>query len=171
LGILELLLVLQGASGTELLVTAAGIGLLWLAMASSRRTRLAGDRTREVELDRAIVEERARLAREIHDVLAHSLTALVVQLDSAGGADQRPQARPAGAGRGSAGVPRRRRRTAGRRHGRPVDRPALGERRRLRPGRDAGARGAGRRHTGGGADPGRLPGPVAAAGMIRVLVV
>ena len=83
LGILELLLVLQGASGTELLVTAAGIGLLWLAMASSRRTRLAGDRTREVELDRAIVEERARLAREIHDVLAHSLTALVVQLDSA----------------------------------------------------------------------------------------
>jgi signal transduction histidine kinase len=35
------------------------------------------------ELEAAKVAERTRLARDIHDVLAHSLTALVVQLDSA----------------------------------------------------------------------------------------
>ncbi len=39
--------------------------------------------TRGRELEAAKVSERTRLARDIHDVLAHSLTALVVQLDSA----------------------------------------------------------------------------------------
>ena len=38
---------------------------------------------RDRDLAAAKVEERTRLAREIHDVLAHSLTALIVQLDSA----------------------------------------------------------------------------------------
>ena len=38
---------------------------------------------RERDLVAAKVEERSRLARDIHDVLAHSLTALIVQLDSA----------------------------------------------------------------------------------------
>jgi signal transduction histidine kinase len=38
---------------------------------------------RERDLEAAKVEERTRLARDIHDVLAHSLTALIVQLDSA----------------------------------------------------------------------------------------
>jgi signal transduction histidine kinase len=39
--------------------------------------------SRARELEAATVAERTRLARDIHDVLAHSLTALVVQLDSA----------------------------------------------------------------------------------------
>jgi signal transduction histidine kinase len=39
--------------------------------------------SREREVEAARVGERARLARDIHDVLAHSLTALIVQLDSA----------------------------------------------------------------------------------------
>jgi signal transduction histidine kinase len=38
---------------------------------------------RERDLEAAKVQERARLARDIHDVLAHSLTALIVQLDGA----------------------------------------------------------------------------------------
>lgn len=38
---------------------------------------------RDRDLEAAKVQERTRLAREIHDVLAHSLTALIVQLDSA----------------------------------------------------------------------------------------
>jgi len=38
---------------------------------------------RDRDLEAAKVEERTRLARDIHDVLAHSLTALIVQLDSA----------------------------------------------------------------------------------------
>jgi signal transduction histidine kinase len=39
--------------------------------------------SREREVEAARVGERARLARDIHDVLAHSLTALIVQLDGA----------------------------------------------------------------------------------------
>ena len=38
---------------------------------------------RERDLEAAKVAERTRLARDIHDVLAHSLTALIVQLDGA----------------------------------------------------------------------------------------
>lgn len=38
---------------------------------------------RDRDLAAAKVEERTRLARDIHDVLAHSLTALIVQLDGA----------------------------------------------------------------------------------------
>jgi len=38
--------------------------------------------SRAAQLESAKVEERARLAREIHDVLAHTLSALAVQLES-----------------------------------------------------------------------------------------
>lgn len=38
---------------------------------------------RDRDLAAAKIEERTRLARDIHDVLAHSLTALIVQLDGA----------------------------------------------------------------------------------------
>jgi signal transduction histidine kinase len=48
------------------------------------RTLLAElEARRERDLEAAKVEERTRLARDIHDVLAHSLTALIVQLDGA----------------------------------------------------------------------------------------
>jgi signal transduction histidine kinase len=39
--------------------------------------------SRQAQLEAAKVEERARLAREIHDVLAHTLSALSVQLEGA----------------------------------------------------------------------------------------
>lgn len=41
------------------------------------------ERTREAEREAAALAERARLAREVHDVLAHTLSGLVVQLDGA----------------------------------------------------------------------------------------
>jgi len=48
------------------------------------RTLLAElEARRDRDLVAAKTEERTRLARDIHDVLAHSLTALIVQLDSA----------------------------------------------------------------------------------------
>ena len=48
------------------------------------RTLLAElEARRDRDLEAAKVQERTRLARDIHDVLAHSLTALIVQLDSA----------------------------------------------------------------------------------------
>lgn len=48
------------------------------------RTLLAElEARRDRDLEAAKVQERTRLARDIHDVLAHSLTALIVQLDGA----------------------------------------------------------------------------------------
>jgi signal transduction histidine kinase len=92
---LEVVLAVHGAQAAELVLILLGFGLLFLAMAASRRTRLAGQRARQAELESAVADERSRLAREIHDVLAHSLTALVVQLDSAKLlADKQPEAVP-----------------------------------------------------------------------------
>ncbi len=44
---------------------------------------MLGRRDRRRRLEQAAAEERARLAREVHDVLAHTLTALAVQLEAA----------------------------------------------------------------------------------------
>jgi signal transduction histidine kinase len=82
-GLLELELLLRGAAEIELLLTLGGMILLVFGVDSARRSRLDQERARVAELEAAVGEERTRLAREIHDVLAHSLTALVVQLDSA----------------------------------------------------------------------------------------
>ena len=47
--------------------------------------RLARRRAREAETQAAALAERARIAREIHDVLAHSLAAVSVNLQAAEG--------------------------------------------------------------------------------------
>ena len=69
-----------------------GWGALYTAGAAFRQLRQEQSRTRQAleelrlsraaQLESAKVEERARLAREIHDVLAHTLSALAVQLET-----------------------------------------------------------------------------------------
>jgi len=49
----------------------------------SQRLLAQMEETREAELRAAALTERQRLAREVHDVLAHSLSGLVVQLEGA----------------------------------------------------------------------------------------
>src|SRR5205814_1164535 len=53
-----------------------GLAAVYLGVAGVQRWR-------ESRLESVRLEERTRLAREIHDVLAHSLTALSVQLEGA----------------------------------------------------------------------------------------
>jgi len=72
-----------------------GLGLAFAFMASSSVARLRESEaraklllaelqaSRDAQLQAAALNERARIAREIHDVLAHTLAALAVQLEGA----------------------------------------------------------------------------------------
>ncbi|UZN02848.1 sensor histidine kinase [Cellulomonas sp. S1-8] len=85
--------VIVGASGEAALSHALSAALVWLASAlvgtyvATRREhlRLVQERAADLERERdarvraAIVDERARLARELHDVAAHHLSGMVVQ--------------------------------------------------------------------------------------------
>jgi signal transduction histidine kinase len=69
------------------LVLGTGGGLLLAAVVgfSRRQARLVEDRTRQAEVEQqraGLLADRARAAREVHDVLAHSLGGLVLQLDA-----------------------------------------------------------------------------------------
>ncbi len=80
--------------------TVAGVLLIGYALRLDEEARGAGFRllaqeraARHAEAESAALAERARIAREIHDVLAHSLSAQLVHLEAArllieGGADQ-----------------------------------------------------------------------------------
>ncbi|WP_042414255.1 sensor histidine kinase [Streptacidiphilus anmyonensis] len=81
-------------------VTILGLGILgyvtrqdWEARAQTQRTLSQERALRTAEAESAALAERARIAREIHDVLAHSLSAQLVHLEAArlmvdGGADR-----------------------------------------------------------------------------------
>ncbi len=60
--------------------------LIWRARQNDRQAQrllIQMEETRDAELRAAALAERQRLAREMHDVLAHSLSGLVVQLEGA----------------------------------------------------------------------------------------
>jgi signal transduction histidine kinase len=85
------------ASALNIAVSAIGSMLLAATLGAWRRTRqaqlaaLALERDQQAAVGAAL--ERARIARELHDVIAHSLSVIVVQADgAAAGAEQRPAA-------------------------------------------------------------------------------
>ncbi|WP_213453470.1 sensor histidine kinase [Rhizomonospora bruguierae] len=69
-------------------------GAVWLAALNVRTRRLyvlsleeraaTLERERDARARAAVVEERAQIARELHDVVAHSLAVMIVQADGAG---------------------------------------------------------------------------------------
>ncbi|MEZ0069192.1 signal transduction histidine kinase [Streptacidiphilus sp. MAP12-20] len=72
------------------LVTVLGLGILgyvtrldWEARAQTQRALVQERALRTAEAESAALAERARIAREIHDVLAHSLSAQLVHLEAA----------------------------------------------------------------------------------------
>lgn len=80
-------------SFSQFLFNSMGVGALFAFTVTLRRLREEQERTRkaldelrvsrEAQVEAARVAERVRLAREIHDVLGHTLSALAVQLEGA----------------------------------------------------------------------------------------
>lgn len=78
---------------TDLLGTVPGFGIAFLVgyiyRSNSRRTAELRERAERLERERhaearaAVAEERSRIAREMHDVVAHSLSVMVVQAEAA----------------------------------------------------------------------------------------
>lgn len=74
-----------------LLLVVIGWAWTWGALVRARREHIAGLRERAEQLERerdalarvAVVEERARIAREIHDIVSHGLSVVVVLAEGA----------------------------------------------------------------------------------------
>ncbi|WP_205718362.1 sensor histidine kinase [Actinomadura sp. WMMA1423] len=71
-----------GSGGADLGLMAAFAGLTLGALAS-RHGKAAQEATRRAEAANAVLAERSHIAREIHDILAHSLSAQIVHLEGA----------------------------------------------------------------------------------------
>jgi signal transduction histidine kinase len=72
----------HGSSGVSILVGSVPWFLVIRLMRQAREQQIALLESQAAEARAAAVAERARLAREMHDVLAHSLSALALQLES-----------------------------------------------------------------------------------------
>ncbi|MFI8456392.1 sensor histidine kinase [Kitasatospora sp. NPDC085464] len=71
----------QGVS--DYLAFYASLVALWLVGNSMRRRRMAEEERQRLAAEAATAAERARIARELHDVVTHHVTAMVVQADAA----------------------------------------------------------------------------------------
>ena len=68
----------QGSGAADYLLTPALLTLAWLAgFTLRRRLQLASEA--ELRAERAVADERARIARELHDIVAHSISVMTVQ--------------------------------------------------------------------------------------------
>lgn len=91
----------RGVADSSVLLGALVIGTLWFAGDSVRYQRRYGravaaerERRRQEELEKAahaVRDERVRIAREVHDVVAHSLTVMTVQAGVARRVMQNPE--------------------------------------------------------------------------------
>jgi signal transduction histidine kinase len=84
-----------GLAGSWVLGDRARVQRALAAELSERALRL--EREREGEARRAVAEERARIARELHDVVAHHVSMMVVQAEAGAVAAERDPARAGGA--------------------------------------------------------------------------
>jgi signal transduction histidine kinase len=57
----------------------AGVWALGNRVAASRRRLAESERLRRVEAELAVAQERARISRELHDIVAHTVTVMVLQ--------------------------------------------------------------------------------------------
>lgn len=78
LGVAALIVLVLRITHEPVAVGAVALGIAWMFVGP-----LMGQRSRRVMREQAAGDERARLAREVHDVLAHTLSALSVQLEGA----------------------------------------------------------------------------------------
>lgn len=72
-------------SETQTVLVFLGVSaFVWLRGDAVRTGRLEEQREREARARQAVLEERARIARELHDVVAHALGIIVMQAGGAG---------------------------------------------------------------------------------------
>lgn len=84
-GVLTLLAPTAQLPDSSAIVVPVAVGaVLGLRSVEAARTTMRQRELHAAELRAAAAEERARLSRDLHDVLAHSLGALVIQLDALG---------------------------------------------------------------------------------------
>ncbi|HEY6278103.1 MAG TPA: sensor histidine kinase [Streptosporangiaceae bacterium] len=88
-GAFAILLVADVAGGhghrslSSVLLSVVALAAAYTVALFSRRLREGADQTEQLLIEAATLAERQRLAREMHDVLAHSLSGLTVQLEGA----------------------------------------------------------------------------------------